>query len=279
MGLDWVVLAYEEDGRYVDPTETIGAKRACRDDPEVVAELRRCWERGAPTPAQSKLLEKRDAQQRAHAERRRRPGHKLASFFGLVREPQFEPVPQAHESFEAYLDEVLASEVPPIVINFGKGCEDAVPVWQAYAQYYGFRAKALDSNNLITEFGEARGVESSWMWGDMEDQSEIEAAIARLEQLIEALKAAKPDEFKAAEERLRRVRDAKDPEERERLDLEMGVFPEDFLGQYTAEEMSAVQRRARESGGQLARDLEAYYGAIKWLRFWSDKGFKIAADF
>ena len=132
---------------------------------------------------------------------------------------------------------------------------------------------------LITEFGEARGVESSWMWGDMEDQSEIEAAIARLEQLIEALKAAKPDEFKAAEERLRRVRDAKDPEERERLDLEMGVFPEDFLGQCTAEEMSAVQRRARESGGQLARDLEAYYGAIKWLRFWSDKGFKIAADF
>ena len=46
MGLDWVVLEKVVDGKEINPTEVIGSKRACRDDSEVVNELRGIWEGG-----------------------------------------------------------------------------------------------------------------------------------------------------------------------------------------------------------------------------------------
>ncbi len=178
------------------------------------------------------------------------------------------------------MNEVLESDVPPIVIHFGEGFEDAIPEVIAEAQYYGFRAKALDDPNPITVWAVQNGVvEESWMWGDMESRAEIEQAIIRLEQSIEEFKSAHPDEFAAAEERNRKLEQTEDPDERERLLLEMGVFVEESLGKYSPEDFGAIKRRAEETGARLSSDLEPYYGAIKWLRFWSDKGFKIAADF
>lgn len=49
MGLDWIVLAKEQDGLEINPTEVIGSRRANRDDPEVMKELRRIWEAGNQT--------------------------------------------------------------------------------------------------------------------------------------------------------------------------------------------------------------------------------------
>ncbi len=43
MGLDWVVLAREEGDAEINPTEVIGAVRASRGDPDVVAALREIW--------------------------------------------------------------------------------------------------------------------------------------------------------------------------------------------------------------------------------------------
>jgi hypothetical protein len=40
MGLDWVVIAKEKDGKEINPTDILGAKRASRFDSEVVGKLR-----------------------------------------------------------------------------------------------------------------------------------------------------------------------------------------------------------------------------------------------
>ncbi len=46
MGLDLVVLAKEHNGVDINPTDVIGARRANRDDRQVMDELRRIWESG-----------------------------------------------------------------------------------------------------------------------------------------------------------------------------------------------------------------------------------------
>jgi len=46
MGLDWIVLGKEQNGVWVNPTEVIQAKRATRNDAEVLAEMLFIWKSG-----------------------------------------------------------------------------------------------------------------------------------------------------------------------------------------------------------------------------------------
>jgi hypothetical protein len=46
MGLDWVVLEKEQNGIFINPTDVIKAKRATRDDAEVLAEMLSIWKSG-----------------------------------------------------------------------------------------------------------------------------------------------------------------------------------------------------------------------------------------
>jgi len=57
MGLDWVVVAREDGEVPVYPTEILGARRASRDDSEVLAELRRIWESGAQESSFDEFVE------------------------------------------------------------------------------------------------------------------------------------------------------------------------------------------------------------------------------
>ena len=43
MGLDWVVIAKEENGREINPTDILGVRRASKTDPEVVERLRELY--------------------------------------------------------------------------------------------------------------------------------------------------------------------------------------------------------------------------------------------
>ena len=47
MGLEWVVRATRKDGVSRLPTDVLGARRADRSDPEVLAEMRRFWQQEA----------------------------------------------------------------------------------------------------------------------------------------------------------------------------------------------------------------------------------------
>jgi hypothetical protein len=46
MGLDLVIMAKQQYGIEINPTEVIGARRASRDDPEVMERLRTVWDAG-----------------------------------------------------------------------------------------------------------------------------------------------------------------------------------------------------------------------------------------
>lgn len=211
MGLDWVVLAKERDGVEINPTEAIGAKRASRDDPEVMDELRRIWEAG----------------------------------------DQSQP-------FDGFVEDAVSQVVPPIVVTFGSGFEAAIPAVRAEVQYYGFRGKAIEpKGNRVSAFAERNGHDLSWLYGDLESQGDIEAKIAQLVQIIDHYRRGNPDITSLAESYYHAWR--------QRNLAEMEKFEQAFESDPDAEDHLF--------------ELYAFFGVIDWLRFWSDKGFKIAADF
>ena len=134
MGLDWVVLEKEQNGRMVNPTEVIQAKRATRDDAEVLVGMLSIWKSGDQSIA-----------------------------------------------FEDFVEEAVSSEIPPIVIPFGEGFQNAIPAVQAEVQYYGYRAMVLETRlNCVSQFGERSGYDFSWIFGQLSTQDEIIGKVIEL---------------------------------------------------------------------------------------------------
>jgi hypothetical protein len=79
MGLDWVVLEKEQNGIMVNPTDIIKAKRATRDDAEVLVEMLSIWKAGNQSI-----------------------------------------------TFEDFVEDAVSSEIPPIIIPFGEGFQNAI---------------------------------------------------------------------------------------------------------------------------------------------------------
>lgn len=167
MGLDWVVLDKVENGRTVEPWETLGARRLSKDDPETVAKFR----------------ERYEAQQQRIAPPRKRPWWAF-----LTREPSDIRREREHREywgrpFEAVLNEAASRERPPIMIYAAPESEDGLGVViGGFAERWDFRAQMLESrhNDVIakTTFDDSR------CWTDMEPAEmiavadDLEAALA-----------------------------------------------------------------------------------------------------
>lgn len=211
MGLDWVLLEKEEDGVWVYPTETIQAKRATRNDAEVLAEMLFIWKSGDQSL-----------------------------------------------SFEDFVENAVTLETPPIVIQFGEGYEDAIPAVQAEVQYYGYRAKVIEPRlNCVSRFAEQAGYDLSWIFGQLTCRAEILDKINELERIYESFQSTNKELTHEGEKYYRAWREQnKDlQDELEQRYFNNDTYWDDILSVY------------------------GFLGAIDWLRFWSDKGFTIAADY
>ncbi|GAB5406967.1 MAG: hypothetical protein Aurels2KO_51980 [Aureliella sp.] len=211
MGLDLVVLAKEQHGVDINPTDVIGARRANRDDPQVMDELRRIWESGDQTA-----------------------------------------------TFDAFVDDVVSRDVPPIVIQYGDGFESAIPAVRAEVQYYGFRGKAIEpAGNRVSAFAERNGHDMSWLYGDLATQSDIESRIALLQRIIDEYRRENAEVTSTAEQCYQAWR-RRDFAEYEKMKQSFRDDPETE---------------------QHVFEVFSFFGAIDWFRFWVDKGFTIAADY
>jgi hypothetical protein len=211
MGLDWIVLAKEQNGLEINPTEVIGSRRANREDPEVMEELRRIWE----------------------------DGNQLTKF-------------------EQFVDELVSREIPPIVIPFASEFEAAIPAVRSEAQFYGFRGKTIEPYcNRISEYAERNGYDMSWLYGTFNTQVDIEAAISLLQQILSEYRTTNTQITSLAEKYYRAWR-RHDSAEAQRMEEAFETDPE-------------IEDHVLE--------LYSYFGAIDWLQFWSDKGFKIVAEY
>jgi hypothetical protein len=211
VGLDWIVLAKEQDGVEINPTDVIGSRRATRDDPEVLSELRRIWAAGD----------------------------------------------QAN-TFDQFVDELVSRDVPPVVILYGKGFEAAIPAVQAEVQFYGFRGKAIEPNrNRVSAFAERNGHDISWLYGEFATQTDIEKAINLLQRILSDYR---------------------------REAVEITSLAERYYGTWRRRDSIEMQKIEQELKGDPdledhVLELYSFIGAIAWLQFWADKGFKIAADY
>ena len=207
MGLDLVVLAKGN----LNPTDAIGARRADRNDTQVMEELRRIWNAGDQTI-----------------------------------------------TFDAFVDDAVSGEVPPIVIAYGEDFESAKPAVQAEVQYYGYRGKSIEpGHNRVAVFAEDNGHDMSWLYGELVTQAEIESTIGMLQQTLDEYLAKNTEIAPSAREYYQAWlrRDAEEPEEIVQL------FQDDPEAQ------------------EHVFELFSFFGVIDWLRFWADKGFIIKGDF
>lgn len=211
MGLDWVVLAKEVNRVEINPTEVIGAKRATRDDPLIVNEMRLIWQDGDQTM-----------------------------------------------TFDEFLTDTTSRDIPPILIPFGEGFQDAIPAFQSEVQYYGYRGKAIEPGlNCVSEFAEQNGYYMSWIYGEMATQSDIEERINSLEEIFNKYKSDYPEIASVGERYFLAWRQQQSAEvDQIEQDLEHDTDKE-----------------------KIIFEIFGFLGAIEWLRFWSDKGFEIVADF
>jgi hypothetical protein len=242
MGLDWIVLAKEEDGREVNPTEVLGVKRLERNtqDPEILSVVQESYEQ--------------------HLEQLRRKPLDRPSWLGRIlgRKAEAPRLPTLDEFVESILER---SEIPPVVVPFGPDARGAVPEVVAEVQFYGYRGKALEPDcNGISRVAEQQGHDLSWLYGDFETREEIEEKIGLLKAMLAEFERAHPESLESARDELARLRDPSTPEE-EKLRLEI----------------QSTEGNAESACTSM--DLAAVEGAIRWLEFWADKGFKIAADF
>src|SRR5215468_7689357 len=126
MGLDWIVLSKKVDGREINPTEVIGARRASRCDPEVLAAITDYWNQ--------------NPQLRTNIAAEQQSRHKLTGileFLGVRPKPMSRPDAEFRgKTLEEYISFCADKETPPIVVPFGKGCQDAIPYVAASTQYY-----------------------------------------------------------------------------------------------------------------------------------------------
>jgi hypothetical protein len=211
MGLDWVVLEKEQNGILINPTEVIKAKRATRDDAEVLVEMLSIWKSG-----------------------------------------------DRSITFEHFVEDAVSNEIPPIIIPFGAGFQNAIPAIQAEVQYYGYRGMALEPRlNCVSRFADQSGYDFSWIFGQLSTQDEIVSKIKELEQIYEAFQSANKKLALEGEKYYRSWREQnKDLQDKlEQTYLKNDKYWDDIISIY------------------------GFLGAIDWLRFWSDKGFTIAADY
>jgi hypothetical protein len=211
MGLDWVVLEKEQNGILINPTEVIKAKRATRDDAEVLVEMLSIWKSGDQSI-----------------------------------------------TFEDFVEDAVSNEIPPIIVPFGDGFQNAIPAVQAEVQYYGYRGMALEPRlNCVSRFAEQSGYDFSWIFGQLSTQDEIVGKIKELEQIYEAFQSANKNLALEGEKYYRAWREQnKDIQDKlEQAYLKNGEYWDDIISIY------------------------GFLGAIDWLRFWSNKGFTIAADY
>jgi hypothetical protein len=263
MGLDWVVIAKEENGVEINPTEVLGAKRLepGTKDPEVLSAVRQMYDDHL-----AKL------EQQAHTDSK--PGL-LKRIFGAKETKKRVP------TFEEFINELTSHyEYPPVVVPFGEEAKEAIPKIPATEQYYGYRGQALLPDvNGISRFAENKGEDLSWMHQELKTQSEIEDKITILQKILQLFEQAYPHEFVKAKETLGRYHDPNVPqEEKRKIGLEAGVFDFETVQSMDPAEIKSFQEKAAESPCTFA-DLEAYEGAVQWLTFWKDKGFSIAADY
>jgi hypothetical protein len=211
MGLDWVVLEKEQNGILINPTEVIKAKRATRDDSEVLVGMLSIWKSGDQSI-----------------------------------------------TFEDFVEDAVSNEIPPIIVPFGDGFQNAIPAVQAEVQYYGYRGMALEPRlNCVSRFAEQSGYDFSWIFGQLSTQDEIVGKIKELEQIYEAFQSANKNLALEGEKYYRAWREQnKDIQDKlEQAYLKNGEYWDDIISIY------------------------GFLGAIDWLRFWSNKGFTIAADY
>jgi hypothetical protein len=211
MGLDWVVLGKEQNGIFINPTEVIKAKRATRDDVEVLAEMLSIWKDGDQSI-----------------------------------------------SFEDFVQDAVSSEIPPIIILFGDGFQNAIPAVQAEVQYYGYRGMALESRlNCVSRFAEQSGYDFSWIFGQLSSQDEIVGKIKELGQIYSAFQAANKELALEGEKYYRAWRE-------QNKDLQ--------------DKLEQTYLKNSDNWDNVI-SIYGFLGAIDWLQFWSDKGFTIAADY
>lgn len=161
MGIDWVVLDKEENGRTIDPWMTLGARRLDLQDPETVAAfraiydhrlslvdpptVRKWWQFGAAEPKE----------RRAFREYWSRP-------------------------FQAVLADAAAEKPPPVMIECAPGNEDGLAAICGAARTCDFRGNELreEFNAVVREMG----LDDTPFWNDM--------SIAEMRQVADDLEAA-----------------------------------------------------------------------------------------
>ncbi|HEV7668588.1 MAG TPA: hypothetical protein VGS22_08700 [Thermoanaerobaculia bacterium] len=160
--------------------------------------------------------------------------------------------------FEEFVEGLVSRETPPIVISYGEGFEAAIPAVKAEAQYYGYRAKAIEPDvNRISAFAVANGISMDWLYDEMCSPAEILQKIQILEKVFDRYRVANSPAVQLAE---------KYDEEWKRRGKKSRVPMSEFSGGDAAME-------------EHLYEIHAFLGAIEWLRFWSDKGFEIVADY
>ena len=161
-------------------------------------------------------------------------------------------------TFEEFLTDATSRQIPPIVIPFGEGFHDAIPAFQAEVQYYGYRGKVIEPElNCVSEFAEQNGYDMSWIYGEMATQSDIEERINLLEKIFNKYKFSH-SKIASAGERY-------------------------FLSwrQQQVTEVDHIEQELEHDADKekIIFEIFGFLGAIEWLRFWSDKGFEIVADY
>jgi len=160
------------------------------------------------------------------------------------------------QPFADFVRGLAAQEVPPIVIPFGLGFEAALPAVRAEVQYYGYRGQALlpDGNRVLRQRQDA-GWSSDTLYADMPDAAAIEARRLALAQALSAYAEA---------------------------NVSICALARRYYASFRAQDQAAGAAIEDEFTDQDMADhvfeIFAVLGAIDWLAFWSDKGFRIAAD-
>ena len=162
-------------------------------------------------------------------------------------------------SFEDFVEDAVSLEIPPIVIPFGDGFQSAIPAVQAEVQYYGYRGMVLEpSINCVSRFAEQSGYDFSWIYGELTTQDEIVGKINELEQIYESFRSVNK-ELAAEGKKYYHCWREQNKDLQDKLD-----------------------KTYFDKGASYWNDIQSIYGflgAIDWLRFWSDKGFTITADY
>jgi hypothetical protein len=111
--------------------------------------------------------------------------------------------------------------------------------------------------NCVSQFGEQSGYDFSWLFGQLSTQDEIISKIKELEQIYEAFQSANNELAIQGEKYYRSwcEQNKELQDELEKTYLDNGKYWDDIISIY------------------------GFLGAIDWLKFWSDKGFTIAADY